>query len=103
MANSTRTGSTGNAGDSVVVNVRMSLEERGQLDDLARATGRSRGYHIAQAIAAYIDEQRWQIAHIQKGISDADAGRLTPHADVMAYASMRETRTAQRDCTHAHV
>ena len=73
---------TTTTGSSVVVNVRMSEEERGQLDDLAKATGRSRNYHIAQAIAAYLGEQRWQIAHIQEGI--ADAGRLTPHAEVMA-------------------
>ncbi|MDQ2831163.1 MAG: CopG family ribbon-helix-helix protein [Chloroflexota bacterium] len=75
---------TTTTGSSVVVNVRMSEEERGQLDDLAKATGRSRNYHIAQAIAAYLGEQRWQIAHIQEGIADADAGRLTPHAEVMA-------------------
>jgi len=38
-----------------------------------------------EALEIYVDEQELQLAKIDQGIRDADAGRLVPHADVKRY------------------
>ncbi len=63
---------------------RFDEQDMTALDQLAEATGRSRNYHLNAALKAYLAEQEWQIARIREGLADADAGRLTPHEDVMA-------------------
>ncbi len=45
-----------------------------QLDELAKATGRSRGALAEEALAQYLDVQAWQIAGIEAAIEQADAG-----------------------------
>jgi len=63
---------------------RYDEQDIAALEQLAEATGRSRNYHLNEALKSYLIEQRWQIAHIQEGLADLDAGRMTPHEDVMA-------------------
>ena len=37
---------------------------------------------IDQALDAYLETQAWQVAHIEQGLADADAGRVVPHERV---------------------
>ena len=60
--------------DSAVVTVRLSAELKDRLDALAASTKRSRSVVAAEAIAAYLDLQAWQVAEIEQGIREADAG-----------------------------
>jgi RHH-type rel operon transcriptional repressor/antitoxin RelB len=53
--------------------IRIAEEYKTQLDELAAATGRSRNYHLAEAVRRYVAEESWQIAKIRKGIAEADA------------------------------
>jgi len=66
------------------LNVRMSTTTKGALEALAQATGRSKNHHVLEALKRYLAEQSWQIAEIQAGIADLDAGRSVPQAQVAA-------------------
>ncbi len=69
---------------SSTINVRVDTEKKDRLDALAEATGRSRSLLIAEAIDRYLTEESWQIAKIQEGIADADAGRVYEDDEVQA-------------------
>ena len=63
--------------------IRLPQETKAKIDTLARAMGRPRNYLIAEAIERYIQEESWQIAEIQAGIAEDDAGLSVPHEEVM--------------------
>ncbi|OLQ26836.1 transcriptional regulator, partial [Pseudomonas aeruginosa] len=50
--------------------------------ELARATHRDRPYHLRQALAQYLERQQWQVAAIDEGLADANAGRLLEHTEI---------------------
>ncbi len=60
--------------ETSVLTVRLDTETKERLDELARSTRRSKSFLAAQAIEAYIEEEAWQIAEIEKAIVEADAG-----------------------------
>ena len=63
-----------------------------ELDRLADATGRSRSELAEQALADYLDVQRWQIEGIEQAIRDADAGEPgVDHAEVVAWVRSWDT------------
>jgi predicted transcriptional regulator len=72
--------------------IRLPQETKDKIDSLARAMGRPRNYLIAEAIERYIQEESWQIAEIQAGIAEDDAGLAVPHEEVMrdAYEVIRQ-------------
>ncbi len=67
-----------------VVTVRMTADKRAQLDALARAVDRDRSWLINEAVDAYLAVHRWQIAHIEAGLRDAEAGDFARDEDVEA-------------------
>jgi RHH-type transcriptional regulator, rel operon repressor / antitoxin RelB len=67
------------------INVRIADEARlRQLDALAEATGRSRNYLVDEALNRYLDEESWQLAKIEEGLRQADAGEFFSTEDVTA-------------------
>jgi RHH-type transcriptional regulator, rel operon repressor / antitoxin RelB len=62
--------------------LRISDEANAALDALAAATERSKSFVALRAIDEYIKLNAWQIAAIQAGVEDADAGRLVSHEAV---------------------
>ncbi|MHB0704116.1 CopG family ribbon-helix-helix protein [Roseomonas mucosa] len=66
------------------ITVRMDAEKRAALDALARATDRDRSYLINEAVDAYLTVHRWQIAHIEEGLRQADAGEFASDEEVNA-------------------
>lgn len=72
-----------------VVTVRLDAEKRAALDALASATDRDRSYLINEAIDAYLDVHRWQIAHIGKGVRQAEAGDFATDEEVAAAFARR--------------
>ena len=60
------------------ITVRATKETVSGIDALATALDRSRNYLINQALQQYVERNAWQVARIQAGIKDADAGRVTP-------------------------
>lgn len=39
-------------------------------------------YHLRQALAQYLERQQWQVAAIDEGLADANAGRLLEHTEI---------------------
>jgi len=68
--------------DTYPVSVRVSSETRMRLEALAKATERSRSWHIERAIAEYLDVQSWQVGHIAAGVEALDEGRTIAHEAV---------------------
>jgi predicted transcriptional regulator len=72
------------------ITVRMDAGKRAALDALARATDRDRSYLINEAVDAYLAVHRWQIAHIEAGLRQAEAGEFATEKEVAAaYARWR--------------
>lgn len=63
-----------NGADTTVVTARIDTALKAKLDALARSTKRSKSYLAAEAIAAYVELNEWQIGEIEAGIAELDAG-----------------------------
>jgi len=64
------------------ISFRLDEEKLQALDILAQALDRDRSYLLNEAVAAYLDVQRWHIEQIERGIRQADAGKLVEHSKV---------------------
>ena len=64
------------------VSFRTDSKKVAALDSLASLQDRDRSYLLNQAVDNYLDLQQYQIALIEKGIEQADAGELVDHAEV---------------------
>ena len=65
---------------------RVDLEKIEALDEVAATLDRDRSYILNQAVDAYLDVYRWQTAHIERAIKEADAGGpFIAHEDVSAW------------------
>ena len=71
-----------NKPETRAVSFRLPPDKLEVLERLAKATDRPRSWHIEQALNAYLELQAWQIAYIEEGLGDAEAGRLIPHERV---------------------
>ena len=72
--------------DKHTVSFRIDADKVSALDTLARALDRDRSHLLNEAVAAYLDAQRWQVEQIRKSLRQADEGKLVPHAKVKQMA-----------------
>ncbi len=72
------------ANNKKTVSFRLDAEKVAQLDDLGRTQARDRTFLLNEAVEAYLDVQRWQLAHIKESIRQADSGMGLPHEKVVA-------------------
>ena len=70
------------AKSSQAVSFRMASEKLEKLERLAKATDRSRSWHIEQALDSYLDVHAWQLAHIEKGLASIETDGTVPHEKV---------------------
>jgi RHH-type transcriptional regulator, rel operon repressor / antitoxin RelB len=66
------------------VTLRLDAETRKRLDKLAKATERSRAALAAEAVKQFIELNEWQVAAIEEGVQEAQAGRFVDHARLKA-------------------
>ena len=64
------------AADTAIVTVRLDGGLKAKLEALARSTKRSRSYLAAEAIAAYVELNEWQIGEIESGIAELDSDQV---------------------------
>ncbi len=64
------------------ITIRLDTESKRRLEKLASQTARSQSYVAAEAIRAFLDLNDWQIAEIEAGIKEADAGDFAADAQV---------------------
>ena len=70
--------------ESTVVTVRLDAGVKARLEALARSTRRSRSWLAAEAIAAYVEQQAWQIAEIEAGLAELDRGEAIDETEAAA-------------------
>ena len=58
---------------AVTLSVRLPAEARNQLEELADATGRTKSFLAAEAIAYYLETQAWQVKAIEKAVKKANS------------------------------
>jgi RHH-type rel operon transcriptional repressor/antitoxin RelB len=64
------------------VSARLDRETAKKLEQLVKATARSRSYLVAEAIETYIEDQSWQIEAIREGLKEADKGKFATDKEV---------------------
>ena len=72
--------------------VRVDRSTKSRLQKLAKSTGRSRSFLAAEAIAAYLDTNEWQISGITAALSSLDRGKGIVHERVRDWVRSWETR-----------
>jgi predicted transcriptional regulator len=61
------------------LSIRIDADTNKKLDALARRSKRSKSFLAAEAIAAYVDAEEWQLGEIQAGLADLDEGKTVSH------------------------
>jgi predicted transcriptional regulator len=82
--------------ETTTITVRIPNELKEKLDRLGDVTKRSRSFLAAEALAGYADGELAIIEGIERGIADADAGRVVPHDEAMAELRTRVGNVAAR-------
>ena len=69
---------------STTMTIRLEVEVRDRLDQLAEATRRSKSFLAAEAIRAFVENNEWQIREIRAALKEADDGDFASDKDVAA-------------------
>ena len=66
------------------INVRLPEALYKQIEELAKATARSKSFLTIDALTNYVQSESWQISDIQKGIKEADTSEFATDKQVKA-------------------
>lgn len=66
------------------INVRLPEALYNQIDELAKATARTKTYLAIDALTHYVQRESWQIRDIHDGVQEADAGEFATDDQVKA-------------------
>jgi predicted transcriptional regulator len=61
---------------SATFSVRLDPDVKEQMIQLAQATGRSTNFLFNEAVREYLERERWQIADIEQGLRELEAGDI---------------------------
>lgn len=64
------------------LSIRIDSETKKRLDALAKRSKRSKSFLAAEAIAAFVESEDWQLDQIQAGIAELDSGQAVSHEPV---------------------
>ena len=67
---------------TTTLSVRIDTDTKERLEALAKRARRSKSFLAAEAIAAFVDAESWQLDEIQAGVDEFDAGRGVAHKHV---------------------
>ena len=67
---------------STTLSVRIDVTTKKRLEALAKRAHRSKSFLAAEAIAAFVEAESWQLDEVQTGIKELDDGRGIPHKAV---------------------
>ena len=68
-----------------LLSVRLDAGVKKRLDLLAKRARRSKSFLAAEAIAAYLDGEEWQLREIQEAIRETDSGQTVSHERVASW------------------
>jgi len=66
------------------INVRLPETLYNQIEELAKATARTKSFLAIDALTSYVQRESWQIRDIREGIHEADAGEFATDEQVNA-------------------
>lgn len=66
------------------ISFRTEESTKQKLDFLAEQQNRDRSFIINQALDYYLSLHEWQMAHIQKGVEQAEAGEFANDKEIKA-------------------
>jgi len=64
------------------LSIRLDPETKKRLDALAKRSKRSKSFLAAEAIAAYVDAEAWQLDETQAGLAELEEGNTIRHEKV---------------------
>ncbi len=64
------------------LSIRIDSEVKKRLDMLSNRSKRSKSFLAAEAIAAYVESEEWQLGEIHAGIAELESGREVSHEKV---------------------
>lgn len=64
------------------LSIRIDSETKQKLDELALQSRRSKSFLAAEAIAAYVELESWQLGEIQAGLAELAQGKGVPGEEV---------------------
>jgi RHH-type transcriptional regulator, rel operon repressor / antitoxin RelB len=67
---------------TTTLSVRIDTNTKRRLEALAKRARRSKSFLAAEAIAAFVEGESWQLDEVQTGMKQLDAGRGVAHKDV---------------------
>ncbi|MBF0168749.1 MAG: CopG family ribbon-helix-helix protein [Alphaproteobacteria bacterium] len=70
---------------TIPVTVRVSAETNAKLEQIAKATARSKSKLLAGAIDDYIESERQFLEGIERGLADVKAGRVIDNDEMMRW------------------
>lgn len=76
---------------TAALTVQLSQVDKGRLEALAEATGRSESLLAAEAVSEYLALQEWQVSAIEAGIASLDREGGIAHAAVRNWIDSWDT------------
>lgn len=70
---------------TTTLSVRIDTETKKRLEALARRARRSKSFLAAEAVAAFVEAESWQLDEIQAGLKGLDEGRGVAHKKVSTW------------------
>jgi RHH-type rel operon transcriptional repressor/antitoxin RelB len=64
------------------LSIRIDTGTKQRLEALAKQSKRSKSFLAAEAIAAYVEAEEWQLGEIRSAIAELDAGQAISHEKV---------------------
>ena len=61
------------------LSIRIDPETKKRLDALSKRSKRSKSFLAAEAIAAYVDSEEWQLGEVQAGMAELDREQEVSH------------------------
>jgi predicted transcriptional regulator len=69
------------------LSIRIDAATKKRLDALATRSKRSKSFLAAEAIAAYVESEEWQLGEIKAGIAEVESGQEVSHERVSKWLS----------------
>jgi predicted transcriptional regulator len=67
---------------SETLSIRVDAGTKKRLDALSQRLKRSKSFLAAEAIAAYVESEEWQLGELQAGMAELDSGQEVSHEKV---------------------
>jgi len=64
------------------LSIRIDAETKKRLDALSKRSKRSKSFLAAEAIAAYVESEEWQLGEIHAGVAEIESGQEVSHEKV---------------------